>query len=61
MEEQIVMSQTELSSTTITKLAKAMLKVLKAIGPAFKDKANDFTKKITEKGDEIIQLAFKSR
>jgi len=44
MEEQIVMSQTELSSTTITKLAKAMLKVLKAIGPAFKDKANDFTK-----------------
>ena len=31
-------------SESITKLAKAMLEVQKAIGPAFKDKANDFTK-----------------
>ena len=31
-------------SGSITKLAKAMLKVQKAIGPAFKDAANDFTK-----------------
>ena len=31
-------------SWTITKLAKAMLKVQKAIGPAVKDKKNDFTK-----------------
>jgi len=44
MEEQSVMSRSELSSETITKLAKAMLKVQAVIGPAFKDKANDFTK-----------------
>ena len=31
-------------SESITKLAKAMLKVQKAIGPAVKDKKNDFTK-----------------
>ena len=44
MEDQFLVSQSELSSSTITKLAKAMLKVQAAIGPAFKDKANDFTK-----------------
>jgi len=44
METEILRGQTELSSETITKLAKAMLKVQAAIGPAFKDKANDFTK-----------------
>ena len=44
MEEYNVTGLPELSSPTITKLAKAMLKVQAAIGPAFKDKANDFTK-----------------